>query len=220
MPRKQPGPPCAVCGEPSIAKKLCAKHYKRLQRHGHIDPTRPEDWGRRSNHPLWQSWKWTKREGRDHRWNDFWQFVSDVGDRPTLEHTLRRYRTDRPFGPDNWYWNERVVIKDEDYRRGRAANARAWRRQNPLLAKQNELRRRFGISLAEYEQMLAEQDGKCAICGQKDEWFSLAVDHCHNTKRIRGLLCSQCNRGIGLFHDKAELLEAAAAYLRHPKRLI
>ena len=56
--------------------------------------------------------------------------------------------------------------------------------------------------LAEYEQMLVQQGGECAICGQKDKSFNLAVDHCHGTKRIRGLLCSQCNVGLGSFKDK------------------
>lgn len=78
----------------------------------------------------------------------------------------------------------------------------------------------FGIGIAEYEQMLHEQNGKCAICGQEDEHFNLAVDHCHSKGQVRGLLCSQCNRGLGLFKDSPDLLAKAAEYLRWAKRLV
>lgn len=222
MPRITPGPPCVVCGKPSVARELCATHYKRWQRHGRTDFGRPDDWGQRNNHPLNHAWRWTGRQGREKQWDDFWRFVSDVGEKPTDRHRLRRQRIDRPFGPDNWYWAEPV---QDDRLRGRsrkqmAAYQRGWRKRNPLRAKEYELRRMFGISLAEYEKMLAEQDGKCAICGQEDQWFSLAVDHCHGTNRIRGLLCSQCNRGLGLFRDNPDYLDRAADYLRHPTRLI
>ena len=57
------------------------------------------------------------------------------------------------------------------------------------------------------------QDGKCAICGKEPEDRRLAMDHCHATGRIRGLLCMHCNVGLGMFKDKKELLEQAIAYL-------
>ena len=215
MPRIKPGPPCVVCGEPSLAKELCDKHYRRWRRHGHTAQTRPETWGQNSKHPLWHSWKWTKRCGRVAEWDDFWAFVADVGDRPTDTHALRRRDKTMPAGPDNCYWAERTSSTvGDDKRASRAAYARQWRAANPLKAKQNDLRKMFGISLEEYETMLARQDGVCAICGQRDQWFSLAVDHCHASNRIRGLLCSQCNRGIGMFKDRPDLLDKAAAYLR------
>lgn len=107
-----------------------------------------------------------------------------------------------------------------DSREQRNAYMRAWYANNPLKRKEHDLKKLYGISIAEYEQLLHEQDGKCAICSQEDQWFSLAVDHCHDKKHVRGLLCSQCNRGLGLFKDKPELLESAANYLRNPKRLI
>ena len=221
MTRKTLGAPCAVCGKPSVARKLCATHYKRLSRHGHIEQTRPTDWGMRDRHPLVGAWRWTKRIGRDHRWNDFWLFIGDVGARPTAKHILRRQNTDRPFGPDNWFWSSPVSENGSGYtKKERAEYARLWRSKNPLRSKDGDLKKMFGISLAEYEEMLNKQDGKCAICRQVDKNFRLAVDHCHTSKKIRGLLCSQCNRGIGMFKDKSELLERAAEYLRWPERLL
>lgn len=78
-----------------------------------------------------------------------------------------------------------------------------------------QLRRRYGISLEQYEAMLELQDGRCAICGRHGDEFGrrLAVDHCHETGKVRGLLCINCNPGIGAFRDNPELLRRAASYL-------
>lgn len=63
--------------------------------------------------------------------------------------------------------------------------------------------------------MFAEQNGCCAICGdhQSNQARSMAVDHCHETGRVRGLLCMKCNTGIGKLGDSPELLRKAIAYL-------
>lgn len=62
--------------------------------------------------------------------------------------------------------------------------------------------------------MLEEQGGVCLICGRA---ALMQVDHCHDTGKVRGLLCSPCNRGLGSFKDSLALVQAAADYLRaHP----
>lgn len=209
MPRIQPGPPCDVCGKPSLARKLCQKHYKRWQRHGATKQTRPRDWGKRDKHPLRHTWRWMSRTGgRVPEWDDFWQFVNDVGDRPTKQHKLRRYNASEPFGPRNVFWHETMPNKD------RAARMRQYRQENPTKFRNYELKKRFGIGATEYDEILEKQNGKCAICGGEDDHFSLAVDHCHNKKHIRGLLCSKCNRGLGLFRDSPQLLKQAIEYLQ------
>jgi hypothetical protein len=83
---------------------------------------------------------------------------------------------------------------------------------------------KWGLGGGQYEALLAAQNGGCAICGRRRMHErtagvgrrneALAVDHCHKTKRIRGLLCSNCNRAIGLLQDNPALLDKAAAYLR------
>ncbi|WNL50923.1 recombination endonuclease VII [Synechococcus phage S-CREM2] len=74
--------------------------------------------------------------------------------------------------------------------------------------------RDFGISLNEYEAMLTEQKGLCLICkGEDTTGKRLAVDHCHETGKVRGLLCNHCNTGLGKFKDDPKLLEAAVLYL-------
>jgi len=77
------------------------------------------------------------------------------------------------------------------------------------------LRKQYGIGLDEYERLAAEQNGLCAICGCPAIGGKiLAVDHDHANGSVRGLLCLNCNNGLGRFKDSAERLEAAARYLR------
>jgi hypothetical protein len=83
--------------------------------------------------------------------------------------------------------------------------------------RRNRLSRTYGITTEQYEALLSAQDGVCAICKENGEdrgAKSLAVDHCHTTGRVRGLLCRRCNAGLGQFKDCPEGVERALAYLR------
>ena len=74
----------------------------------------------------------------------------------------------------------------------------------------------YGISEMDYARMLTEQNGGCAICGDDGSAGRggvLHVDHCHQTGRVRGLLCDRCNHGLGNFKDDPALLRRAAYYL-------
>jgi DNA-directed RNA polymerase subunit RPC12/RpoP len=77
------------------------------------------------------------------------------------------------------------------------------------------LKRNYGLSFTQYDNMRKEQDYKCAICGTKESCLDrqLSVDHDHITKKIRGLLCRKCNSAIGYLHDDARLVEKALRYL-------
>lgn len=76
------------------------------------------------------------------------------------------------------------------------------------------LRSKYGMTVEQYEALLHEQGGRCAICGADSGGLRAhAVDHCHATGQVRGLLCSPCNRGMGLLGDDPERLRAAADYL-------
>ena len=86
------------------------------------------------------------------------------------------------------------------------------------LARSSWLKTRFGITVDDYDKMLAEQSGVCAICSRPERITgrkNLAVDHCHKTKKIRGLLCGHCNTALGKFDDSIHLLEKAIMYLRN-----
>jgi len=69
----------------------------------------------------------------------------------------------------------------------------------------------YGISLDDVESMKADQGGACAICRKAPRRW--VVDHCHETGKVRGLLCDTCNRTLGLLDDNHETLIAAAMYL-------
>lgn len=104
--------------------------------------------------------------------------------------------------------------------------AREWVEKNPEKAFNSHLLRRFGITLDQYNAMAAEQGGVCAICGepptsirnrrkgaQRTFKARLVVDHDHATGKVRGLLCSSCNTGIGNLKDEAATVRAALDYL-------
>lgn len=72
----------------------------------------------------------------------------------------------------------------------------------------------YGITLIEHLNMLKFQDFKCAICNCVGN-RALGIDHCHTSGKVRGLLCNNCNTGLGMFKDSQDLLLIAAAYLEH-----
>lgn len=93
--------------------------------------------------------------------------------------------------------------------------ARAWRLRNKDRERVRALGR-YGMSLDDYDRLFARQRGRCAICSTTKgggRGPHLHVDHCHDSGRIRGLLCNNCNRGLGLLGDSAEALAAASSYL-------
>jgi len=71
----------------------------------------------------------------------------------------------------------------------------------------------YGMEPWVFELMLKSQNGYCAICQLPFEGQQINVDHCHSTGKVRGLLCSGCNRGLGSFQDRSEVLRRAADYL-------
>ena len=84
----------------------------------------------------------------------------------------------------------------------------------------DDLWKHYRLRLPDYRKMYEAQEGKCACCGTHESYFKrqLHVDHCHKTKKVRGLLCTQCNPGIGYFQDSIERLEMAISYLKKFKK--
>ena len=91
-----------------------------------------------------------------------------------------------------------------------------WGINNPEKMKQSQRRTKrrlaYGILPHEYDQLLIDQDNECAICRSLIGYES-AVDHDHETGKVRGLLCGSCNKGLGFFKDNIDYLKAAAKYL-------
>jgi hypothetical protein len=90
-----------------------------------------------------------------------------------------------------------------------------------LQKQEYELKKKYGITLKERNILLQKQNNKCKICSLKfnENIFKLkaCVDHCHETEKIRGLLCRTCNAGLGYFKDNIEQLTKAINYLKETK---
>ena len=209
------------CHNPVRTKGLCEKHYMMKIRKGVV--ISEFGYGERQRHPLYHAWCYQIRvkEGRVKEWDDFWQFVADAGEKPSLEHKAKRHDIKQPWGPSNFYWKE-ITASTKDH----ANYQREWRRANPLKAKSYDLKRGYGIDLNEYMRMYDEQKGRCALCGIKKYEYvqtnkkggeggrhTLVVDHCHATGNKRKLLCAQCNKALGGFNDDVELLKKAIDYI-------
>jgi hypothetical protein len=106
------------------------------------------------------------------------------------------------------------------HQKERQEYARRYRLAHPRRLRRNNLNR-YGITPAEYNKRLKAQGGRCSICRCKESHVDyrtgkpkrLAVDHCHNTNTIRGLLCGNCNTGLGKFGHDPALLTQAINYL-------
>ena len=91
-------------------------------------------------------------------------------------------------------------------------NDRPKRELSTEYRRNRHLKNRYDLTLDEYNKLYKEQQGLCNICGKHFE--VLHVDHNHETEIIRGLLCADCNHGLGSFQDSLLILEAAIRYLK------
>ena len=127
-------------------------------------------------------------------------------------------------------YNRDLRKKNPEFAQRRRDEQRRWRESHPEEYKKRQrnshLRRNWNMTLDEYEVMLNKQNGVCAICGKTEELnkgntrgqISLAVDHDHETGKIRELLCMDCNQTLGRFNDNPEWFLKAAEYLiKHGK---
>lgn len=217
----QVGRKCNVqgCEKIAVGKGLCGMHTMRQNRHGHFNSTRPNDWGSREKHELYGTYRTLTRTKKGDclcpEWHDFWQFVKDVGEKKKGHYFLRIDKT-KPYSKDNVYWSATTPNQQKNEYMQR------WQAANPNYSLSRDLRRLYGITLEEYSRMWDDQKGVCKICGKAESSFEpksgknrkLAVDHCHATKKIRGLLCSKCNTALGNFKDDIGLLTKAIEYIK------
>jgi hypothetical protein len=98
-------------------------------------------------------------------------------------------------------------------------------KKDPASARAHRIKHRYGITVAQYEEMVFERDNRCDVCGCKPSktntrahWVGkLCIDHCHDTGRVRGLLCNDCNLAVG-YGKTPEGLRSAANYLEFHNR--
>ena len=96
-----------------------------------------------------------------------------------------------------------------------------WDRKNVHHSKNYHLLKTYGMTLKEYEEMVQLSGNTCYVCGEGEtrhhhlsgRIVDLAVDHCHKTGKIRGLLCTKCNQAVGLLRDNPKIARSLADYL-------
>jgi hypothetical protein len=136
----------------------------------------------------------------------------------------QQYRERHRLRSREWYQKNREVVLAKmraEYRANSEVRAKQkqyhkeWRTKNPERYRERILGK-YGLTLVEYNALLAAQGGGCAICKATKSGGPtsdrLNVDHDHDTRRVRGLLCHKCNVGLGHFRD-IQVLHAAIAYL-------
>lgn len=110
---------------------------------------------------------------------------------------------------------------DKTNKEARKQYDKDFKTKNPLYFIDKHLRNTYGITLDEYNALLVVQNNKCAGCGidSKDApRQKLYVDHCHNTEKVRGLLCQHCNTALGMVKDNMETLSSLISYLKQSNK--
>ena len=117
--------------------------------------------------------------------------------------------------------NSKIWFVNCPSRKERNEKTKQWQKDNPEkvsdLYRSWLIKTRYGLTQEQYDTVLKSQNGLCAICGTDDPGSNRknwCVDHDHKTGRIRGLLCNNCNRGIGLLKEDLFVFESAMVYLR------
>lgn len=139
------------------------------------------------------------------------------------EYTVARRNPDglHSWCKDCWnaYTRERWASGGLDKAKKAKSDAE-WRKANPekssAIWRRNNLKRKYGITVEQYDAMLAAQGGACAVCRGTESGDSrfgtFAVDHDHVTGEVRALLCSNCNRAFGLLGEDVDVIMALASY--------
>ena len=122
---------------------------------------------------------------------------------------------------ERYYFNsDKIKRSTAEWRKKNPEKAREfhrnWKKKNPEKVLAYKLRSRFKITLEQYREMFKQQKNMCAICWINGEKFTrkLHIDHDHKTGKVRGLLCKNCNHGLGMFKDDIYRLSNAINYLK------
>jgi hypothetical protein len=125
------------------------------------------------------------------------QYRARLGDGARAKHKLEMRE-----------WRSRNLVKSNE-------QARAYRARNPDQVRSSNLKKIYGITLDQFNDLFLSQGSKCAICkGDASNGKNWHVDHCHQTGRIRGILCHPCNLMIGHAGDDVERLLLSVEYLK------
>lgn len=116
--------------------------------------------------------------------------------------------------------NTYCIVCSREYRKHYHSQEKV-KKKHAEYALKSHFKKKYGITIDQYQKMLLNQNGVCAICKLPETVISkktgnpmqLSVDHCHRTKKVRSLLCNRCNKGIGYFKEDINLFNACVQYL-------
>jgi hypothetical protein len=131
-----------------------------------------------------------------------------------VEKPLDEFYTHKRTKDGKGSWCKQCLMVKTSEKRKDPIQKELWKEYG----RRSRLKRAYGITAEEYDAMVIAQSGVCAICkdgtaGGRGPDSRLAVDHNHTTGEVRGLLCSMCNQGIGMFKDNPDFLQKAIDYL-------
>lgn len=135
--------------------------------------------------------------------------------KPCNNNSTKSYRRNNPEkvrALNKAYQTEHAEEFKASKKRSRAKHAKKM----ALRKRVGRLKKEYGLTPEQHDALLEKQHGLCVICERAPvghRWSKLHVDHCHTTGKIRGLLCANCNLGIGNFQDSPDLMRAAIRYL-------
>tara|TARA_R110002153_G_C13079727_1_gene474226 strand:+ start:137 stop:655 length:519 start_codon:yes stop_codon:yes gene_type:complete len=135
----------------------------------------------------------------------------------------RLYRLNNKEKVSQWVCNgkENRKIYRSNNKEKRNEYLKRWLKANPEKTRDQKYRHRYGINIEDYNKMLKQQKGLCKICGSNDYGKKSAkyfvIDHCHTSKKVRGLLCHKCNVILGLCKDNTDILQKSIEYLKQIK---
>ena len=216
---------CCVegCWELVKRKGWCWKHYQKLYKTAPDYQPRDKAFeGEKRKHPFYMLW-FERKQNKIlcEAWLDFKIFIEGISPKPEGNFLLLQIDGSKPFGPDNFRWQEHLKKKPGESNKEWWARKRAARIfANPAMESDRNLKRTFNLTREQFNEKLKAQNYVCACCGEAETGVSktggiknLAVDHCHTTGKIRGLLCWRCNGTLGKVNDSIELLQAHIKYL-------
>jgi recombination endonuclease VII len=223
---------CSIegCNKLVDRKGWCNAHYLKFYKtHPDYKPRDIHFNGEKRSHPFYMLWFERKQGGYlCEEWLDFKTFVKDISPKPEGNFFLLRIDGKKPFGPDNFRWQEHLKRKEGESKKDWWARKRIARiAANPSMERDRNLKRVFGLTREQYGEKLKIQNFVCAICEEPETTAdartgtirNLAVDHCHNSNKIRELLCWRCNGTLGKVEDNIELLQKMINYLNKHKEV-
>lgn len=216
---------CCVegCWELVKRKGWCGKHYQKFYKIAPDYQARDKIFeGEKRKHPFYMLWFERKQNNLlCEDWLDFQNFIIGIGIKPGKNFLLLQIDGTKPFGPDNFRWQEHLKKKSGENNKEWWARKRAARIfANPSMESDRNIKRKYNLTREQYDEKLKNQNYVCAICGNGETapnrasgLKGLAVDHNHVTGLIRDLLCWRCNATIGKINEDIELLEKMKQYL-------